>query len=195
MGTTDDFFPSYSVVDQSINFWEFHHLGFTLFPPFQSLLWSPLSLIIPKFESDCVWLERGSEKLTFWALAFLSSDFEKLWAAGCVRFIYQEMEVCYAGNVVRWKTRINSLNKKRPLFLARRVIKGLRFCGLLWWRIKLQIPMFLLGYLARLKWIARVSIGLGRSFTSRRCLCHFNSCSHCSQNMGILSMLHGSRIN
>ena len=136
----------------------------SLFPPFQSLLWSPFSLIIPNFESDCVWLERGSEKLTFWALAFLSSDSEKLWTAGCVRSIYQEMEVCYAGNVVRWKTRINSLNKKRSLFLARRVIKGLRFCLLLWWRIELQIPMFSLGYLARLKWIARVSIGLGRSF-------------------------------
>ena len=30
MGTTDDFFPSYSVVDRSINFWELHHLGFTI---------------------------------------------------------------------------------------------------------------------------------------------------------------------
>lgn len=44
----------------------------------------------------------------------------------CVVHIPSMMELCYAGKVVRRKTRINSLNKKRSLFLAKRVIRGLR---------------------------------------------------------------------
>ena len=52
--------------------------------------------------------------------------------------------------------------------------------------------MFSLEYLARLKWLARVSISLGRFFQHLGDvgLRHFNPCSHSSQNMGILSMFN-----
>lgn len=204
MGTTDDFFPSYSVVDRSINFWELHHLGFTISSRF-AVSPLPISPLVSAFLNNPqkVIAYDWDEAVRSWRfdLAFLSSDSEKLWAAGCVRFIYRKMELCYAGNVVRCKTRINSLNKKCSLFLAKRVI--VRLCAFACYFDEelnyrsWQIPMFSLGYLARLKWNARGSFDKSWSFisTSRRCLRHFNSCSHCSQNMGILSMLLLWRIN
>lgn len=49
MGTSDDLFPSYSVVDRSINFGEIHHLGFTIFQSLRAVFLLPISPLVIAF--------------------------------------------------------------------------------------------------------------------------------------------------